>query len=121
MNIALWIAQLVLALLFAGSGIAKSTMSRDRMLATGQTGIAMYPLPVVRFTATMEILAAFGLVLPWLTGIATILTPLAAVGLCCVMVGAAWAHSRLHEPMSIAVNTVLFGLAAFVAVGRLVG
>jgi uncharacterized membrane protein YphA (DoxX/SURF4 family) len=120
MNVALWIAQIVLAVFFAGSGTAKSTMSRDRMLATGQTGIAMFPLPVVRFTAVMEMLAAVGLVVPWLTGIATFLTPLAAAGLCVVMVGAAWAHTRLHEPRNVAVNAVLFGLAAFVAVGRVV-
>jgi hypothetical protein len=37
------------------------------------------------------------------------------------MVGAAWAHSRLHEPRNVAVNAVLFALAAFVMVGRLFG
>lgn len=121
MNISLWIAQVALAVFFAGSGTAKSTMSRDRMLATGQTGIAMFPLPVVRFTAAMELLAAVGLVVPWLTGIAGFLTPLAAAGLCVVMVGAGWAHSRLREPRSIAVNAALFGLAAFVVVGRVIG
>ena len=121
MNIALWIAQIVLAVFFASSGAAKSTMSRDRMLATGQTGIAMFPLPVVRFTAVMELLAAVGLIVPWLTGIAEILTPIAAIGLCIVMVGAAWAHARLHEPKAIAINATLFALAAFVAIGRLVG
>ena len=118
MNMALWIAQIILAVVFAGSGIAKSTMTRERLLASGQTGIAMFPMPVVRFTATMELLAAVGLVAPRLTGIATVLTPLAAAGLCAVMVGAAWAHTQLHEPRNVAANAVLFGLAAFVAVGR---
>jgi uncharacterized membrane protein YphA (DoxX/SURF4 family) len=121
MNISLWTAQVVLAVCFSGSGAAKSTMSRDRMLATGQTGIAMFPLPVVRFTAVMELLAAVGLVVPRLTGIATFLTPLAAAGLCVVMFGAAWAHARLHEPRSVTVNAALFCMAAFVAVGRIVG
>jgi uncharacterized membrane protein YphA (DoxX/SURF4 family) len=121
MNISLWVAQIVLAVFFVGSGVAKSTMSRDRMLATGQTGIAMFPLPVVRFTAVMEILAAVGLVAPRLTGIGPVLTPLAAAGLCVVMVGAAWAHARLREPRNVTVNAALFGLAAFVVVGRLIG
>jgi uncharacterized membrane protein YqjE len=89
------------------------------MLATGQTGVAMFTTPVVRFTAAMELLAAVGLVAPGLAGVGAVLTPLAAVGLCVVMVGAAWAHTRLHEPSSVAVNAVLFGLAAFVIVGRL--
>jgi len=119
MNTALWAAQLTLAAVFAASGAAKLTMARDRLIATGQTGVAMFPMPVVRFTAAMELLAAVGLVAPGLTGIGTVLTPLAALGLCVVMIGAAWAHSRLHEPWSVLVNTTMFGLAAFVIVGHL--
>ena len=118
MNLILWILQGTLAVVFAGSGLAKSTMSRDRLLATGQTGIALFPMPVVRVTAVCELLAAAGLVLPWATGIAPVLTPLAAVGLCVVMVGAASSHARLREPLSVAANTVLFAMALAVAVGR---
>lgn len=58
---------------------------------------------------------------PTLAGVGQILTPLAAAGLCVVMIGAAWAHTRLHEPACVAVNAVLFSLALFVLVGRLVG
>jgi hypothetical protein len=76
-------------------------------------------MPVVRFAAVMEVLAALGLVLPWATGIAPVLTPLAALGLCVVMVGAAWAHARLQEPRNVFFNAVFFALAAFLAVGRL--
>lgn len=119
MNTALWAAQLTLAAVFAASGAAKLTMARDRLIVTGQTGVAMFPMPVVRFTAAMELLAAVGLVAPGLTGIGTVLTPLAALGLCVVMIGAAWAHSRLHEPWSVLVNATMFGLAAFVIVGHL--
>jgi uncharacterized membrane protein YphA (DoxX/SURF4 family) len=121
MNVALWISQVVLAAVFLASGTAKSTMSPKHMVETGQTGTAVYPLPVVRFPASMELLAVAGLILPWATGIAKVLTPLAAVGLCAVMIGAASAHVRLHEPRNVAVNTVLFSLAVFVVVGRLAG
>lgn len=119
MNTALWAAQLTLAAIFAASGTAKISMSRERLLATGQTGIAMFPMPVVRFTAAMELAAAIGLVAPRLTGIGQVLTPLAALGLCVVMIGAAWAHSRLHEPASVAINATLFAVAAFVVAGPL--
>jgi uncharacterized membrane protein YphA (DoxX/SURF4 family) len=118
MNITLWIIQGVLAIVFAGSGYTKATMSRERLIATGQTGIAVYPMPVVRLTAASELLAAVGLILPWATGIARGLTPLAAVGLCIVMVGAAYAHSRLREPRNVAANAFLFAAALAVAVGR---
>ena len=118
MNVALWAAQLTLAVVFAASGTAKLTMARQRLLDTGQTGVAVFPMPVVRFTAAMELLAAIGLIAPGITGIGSVLTPLAAAGLCVVMVGAAWAHGRLHEPRNVLVNTVLFALAAFVMIGR---
>jgi uncharacterized membrane protein YphA (DoxX/SURF4 family) len=115
----LWILQGLLAIVFLGSGIAKSTMSREQLAATGQSGTALFPMPVVRITAGSELLAAAGLLLPWATGIAPWLTPTAAAGLCVVMVGAAWSHARLREPQAIAANTVLFAAAMVVAVGRL--
>jgi hypothetical protein len=119
MNIALWIVTGVLAAVFAYSGSVKSTMSRERLIATGQTGIALFPMRLVRFTAICELFAVIGLVLPWLTGIAPVLTPLAAIGLAVVMVGAASSHARLREPRSVSANLVLFALCVFVATERL--
>ncbi|MEN3308690.1 MAG: hypothetical protein V7603_4892 [Micromonosporaceae bacterium] len=118
MNVFLWILQGLLAVVFTGSGVAKSMMSRQRLIATGQTGVAVFPMPVVRFTAGCELLAAAGLVLPWATGVARVLTPLAAVGLCVVMVGAASSHARLREARNVAANVLLFGLALTVAIAR---
>lgn len=119
MNAVLWIFQGVLAAIFAFSGAAKSTRSRQRLIDTGQTGIAVCPMPLVRVVAICELLAAAGLLLPWATGILPVLTPLSAVGLCAVMVGAAIAHTKLNEPRNVASNAVLFALALTVAVGRL--
>lgn len=119
MNLVLWIFQATLAVTFLGSGVSKISMSRQRLIDTGQTGIAVYPMPVVRLTAACELLAAVGIILPWVTGIARILTPLAAAGLCIVMIGAAIAHARLREPRNVAINAVLFAMALAVAIGRL--
>lgn len=66
----------------------------------------------------MEILGAIGLSLPGATGIAPILTPIAATGLAITMVLAAVVHARLKENQQIVVNVVLFALAAFVAIMR---
>jgi hypothetical protein len=107
-----------LALLFLGSGIAKSFMSKERMLAIGQTGAAAMPLGFVRFIAVCEILGAVGLVAPRAFGIYLELTPLAAIGFAIVMVGAAVVHYRIHEFAPIVVNTVLFCLCVVVAYGR---
>lgn len=71
----------------------------------------------IRTIALLEVLAALGLVLPGATGIAPVLTPLAAGGLVIVMVGAARVHlSRGGE--AIAMNVMLGAIAAFVAWGR---
>jgi hypothetical protein len=118
MSVVLWSVSGVLAAVFTVSGAAKLTMSRERLIATGQTGIAVYPMPLVRFAAACEVLGAIGLVGPWASGIARPLTPAAAVGLCLVMVGAAAAHTKLREPASVAANAVLFAACLFVAVAR---
>jgi len=119
MNIALWICQGLLAAVFASSGLAKSVLSKKRMIETGQTGVRDYPLPFIRFIAASELLGAVGLIAPCATRIAPVLTPLAAAGLGVVMIGAARAHARLREPRSVAANISLLSLCAFVAIGRL--
>ncbi|GAA1551852.1 DoxX family protein [Kribbella hippodromi] len=118
MNVISWVFSGVLAVVFTVSGVAKAVMSRPRLLASGQTGIAPFPMPLVRFVAGCELLAVAGLFAPWLSGTARVLTPLAAVGLSVVMVGAATSHASLREPRPVAANAVLLALAAFVAAAR---
>lgn len=118
MNISLWIVQTVLALVFLGSGIAKSTMSRQRMAESGQTGAAAQPLGLVRFVAICELLGAIGLIVPVAFNIQPFLTPLAAIGLAIIMIGAARIHIRLGEPCNVIVNLGLFAMCVFVAYGR---
>ncbi|WP_330255368.1 DoxX family protein [Nocardia sp. NBC_00565] len=121
MNIALWIGQVLLAVVFTTSGIAKSTQSKEKLVAMGQTGVAVFPQPVVRLTAYSELLGVIGIIVPWWTGIAPVLTPLAAVGFAVVMIGAIAAHIRLREPRNIAITTTVLIIAVFVAIGRFAG
>jgi len=129
MNAFLWVVQALLAALFLLSGSLKSTWSKDRLVASGQTGVAPFPLPVLRFAAVCELFAAAGLILPRATGIAPVLTPVAAAGLCCVMVGAISSHSFLlrrdiaagrgkREAVNVVATSVICGLCLLVAIGR---
>jgi uncharacterized membrane protein YphA (DoxX/SURF4 family) len=118
MSALLWTFQIVLALVFAGSGTAKSTMSKPRLLETGQTGVRDYPLPFIRFIAVCELLGAVGLVVPWALHLVPRLTPIAAIGLGVIMIGAARAHARLHEPRNVAANLVLLAMSMVVAIAR---
>lgn len=122
MHTAVWAAQIALALVFLASGLAKLTMSRETMLATGQTGAAAYPLPVVRFTAICELLAAVGLIAPPLIGVAEPLVGWAAIGLTIVMIGAMAMHSKLaltqrqpKEWRNVCVNVAILLTCIFVA------
>lgn len=122
MNIALWVAQGVLAAVFLYSGIAKSTVSKPNLVAIGQTGVAPFPLPFIRTIGVLEIFAVAGLILPEATRITPILSPLAAAGLAVIMVGAAFSHWSLGERKQVfGVNLVLFAICLFVVVGRLAG
>ena len=127
MNTALWIAQSLLALIFTVSGVPKATQPKPTLIATGQTGVAFYPMPFIRFIASCELLGAAGVILPWLTGIARVLTPIAALGLGAIVIGAAASHSRLahdqrprrsKELLNVATNIAILAACAFVAAGR---
>lgn len=118
MNIALWIVQGLLALAFVVSSSMKGTWDRERLVRSGQTGVQGLPLPLIRFIALAELCGALGLVLPWATGIAPVLTPIAAGGLGVIMVLAAVVHTRLREPRNVATNFALLAACLFVVWGR---
>jgi hypothetical protein len=118
MNIALWAVSAVVAAVFLFSAVTKGTWSKERLLAAGQTGVGPVPLPMLRTVAFAELLGVTGLVLPWWTGVAPVLTPLAAAGLGIVMIGAATIHLRLGEPRTALANAGILALCVFIALGR---
>ena len=118
MDLALWISASVLSAVFAGSGLMKQFVPKDKLVTAGQGWAQDFSPTSIRLIGLAEILGAIGLVLPAALHIAPILVPLAAIGLVLVMVGAAIVHARRNEPMNVAVNLVLIALAVFVAWGR---
>ena len=52
------------------------------------------PMSRVRLLGALEIAGAIGVIVPWATGILTLLTPLAAWGLAAVQVGGIWTRDR---------------------------
>ncbi|MFI8952262.1 DoxX family protein [Streptomyces sp. NPDC053750] len=117
MNVFLWIVQAVLALMFASAGVMKSTQPKDK-LAEKLGWPGDYSAGTVRFIGVVEFAAALGLILPAATGIAPVLTPLAATGLAMVMALAMTVHARRKETPAIGFNAVVLILAAVIAWGR---
>src|SRR5918997_3570616 len=117
MGIALWVAQVLLAVAFLGAGATKLSQPKEKLLKN-MAWVEDFSQRTVRLIGTLEVLGAIGVVLPALTGILPWLTPLAALGLVLVMIGAALTHLRRAEYGPITVPAVLLILAAFVAYGR---
>lgn len=117
MNIALWIVTGILAAMYLAAGLMKTFTPKEK-LQKSLPWVEDFAPGTVRFIGIVEFAGALGLVLPWLTGIAPILTPLAATGLVIVQILAIIVHLRRHEQKSLPFNVFLLLAALFVAIFR---
>jgi DoxX-like family len=115
MNYALWIVQGLVAFAMLGAGAFKVVTPRLK-LAEKQKWAATWSDGNVKLLGLAEVLGAVGLVVPWWTNIAPILTPIAAVCCLVLMSGAVKTHADLKEP--VVPPAVLALLCAFIALGR---
>src|SRR3954454_8634767 len=118
MNVALWIIAGLLALAFLAAGAMKLSQSKEKLAASGMAWAGDYSSGSVKGVGAIEVLGALGLILPALLVIAPILTPIAALGLAIVMVGAIIVHIRRKENQALAAPVILLILCAIVAWGR---
>ena len=115
MNIALWVLQVLLAIVFFGHGL---------LLLLAPPGITAqlnteFPRGFWVLLGWAEVLAAVGLTLPGIIRILSRLVPAAAVGVTMVMICATVFHFVRGEYSSTAVAAVLLAMTAFVAYSRL--
>jgi len=118
MNVFLWIVAIVLAAVFLASGALKVARGKEQLATSGQGWVEPFAPPVIRLIGAVEVLGAAGVILPRALDIAPVLTPLAALGLAVVMVGAIITHGRRREFPNAAFNVVLGALALVLAIGR---
>jgi uncharacterized membrane protein YphA (DoxX/SURF4 family) len=117
MNVALWVAAGLLAVIYLAAGLPKLTKPKEA-LVDQMSWAADFSARSVHAIGALEVLGAVGVVLPGLVRIAPVLVPLAAVGLALLQVGAAVVNVRYQETNRLPLNIVLFALAVFVAWGR---
>jgi len=115
MQIALWIVQVLLALVFVASGSMK-LFAFDQFAASAPALADQRGLVI--FIGICELAGAVGLILPTLTKIMPILTTWAAVGLAAIMVLTTGFHLFRGELSHSVVIITLLVLAAFVLFGR---
>ena len=112
-NVLLWIVQGLLAVVFLFAGVTKLVLPIEAM-----AGPVALPGLFLRFLGVAEVLGAIGLILPGLLRIRPGLTPLAAVGLTIIMVGATviTAMGGAFAPALVPLTVGL--LSAWVVYGR---
>lgn len=117
MFIALWVASGFLALVYFMAGATKAFSSKetlDNRMAWSST----WKPGNVTLLGVVEMLGAVGLIVPELTHIAPILTPIAAVCFAVVAALSIRLHASRGETNLIPFNVVLLLVSIFVAVGR---
>lgn len=123
LNVVLWIAQIVWGVFFSFTGFGKVMCYRpDVWNQTLHQPVAWFhvvPQSLFVFIGVCEFLGGVGLILPAITRIKPMLTPLAGAGLALVMLIAAVFHIvRGEAHFFLSLNLVLAGVAAFIAYGR---
>jgi len=117
MDIVAWILQIVLAVAFLGAGGMKLARPKPALVSAGMGYAEDYTDTNIKLIGAIEVIGAIGLILPWLTGIAPILTPIAAVGLALVMAGAVVVHVRRKEafvpPLVLGVLSLVVAVLRF--------
>ena len=116
LHIALWVAQVVLAVAFSMAGFMKLVVPIDEMAR--DMSWVYEARELVRFIGAAEVMGAAGLVVPAAMRIKPWLTPLAALGLGLIMLLAMGFHVTRNELENLPVNLALGGVAAFIAWGR---
>lgn len=116
LNIALWIAQGLLALIFLWATYTKLFLSLEE--ASKMLPWAKDHPSLVKFTGIIELLGAAGIILPTALKIQPKITILAAYGIIALMISASVFHISRGEVSLIGMNIFFLLLAAFVAWGR---
>jgi hypothetical protein len=112
--VAYWIVAGLLALFFLYAGGIKVVQTREQ-LRPMMAWVDSLPMGLVRTIGVLEVLGAIGLILPPLTGIATWLALVAAIGLGIVQIGGIVLHLSRGEAKVIWLNVVLVVAAGVTA------
>jgi hypothetical protein len=112
-SVVLWIIQGLLAAVFLFAGGLKLALPAEQL-----RGPVALPGGFIRFIGVAEVAGAFGLILPGLLRIRPALTPLAALGLVTIMIGATVVTLAGGMLAPALIPLVVGALAATVAYGR---
>lgn len=117
LNIALWVAQVLLGALFLFAGGMKVFTPIEEM---AKNAAWVKDLPwLMRFIGVSELAGGLGLILPSLLRIKPVLTPIAAIGLLIILILAAGYHIMHNEFSGLGGIAAFALILAFIIWGRL--
>jgi uncharacterized membrane protein YphA (DoxX/SURF4 family) len=118
MNILLWVIQGLLALTFLFSGGMKLVLPSEVLQSMGPPNQIVFSGLFLKFIGLCEVLGGLGLILPGVFRRQQYLTPLAALGLVIILIGAV-VTTIMGLGFVMAITPLITGLlCAFVAYGR---
>lgn len=116
MIVAYFVVAGLLAFLALATGLMKIVRPREKLLEMGApfAWANDFSQAQIRGIGALEVLGGIGVILPMATGIAPVLSPIAAFGLALIQVGAFVVHARRGEKPYL--NMVVFAIAGAAAV-----
>jgi DoxX-like family len=118
-NVALWVVACVAGAISLAAAMNKLGQSKESLLKGKNMEWAEgFSERSIKIIGALELIGVFGLIVPQGAQKAEILTPIAAVGLALLQVGAATTHVRRREYQVLAINVPLILAFTYVAIGR---
>ena len=109
----------LLSAFFLMTGFGKVSSSKEKHIESGHLKPES-PVAPLWILGTLEMIGSVGIIVPWLTGIAPILTPITAICFCCVMIGALVVHTQKKQYKFLPLPVVVIALCLVVAYYRLI-
>lgn len=107
------VLKVVIALIFTFTGTSKVLFPKDILIAKGMAGLKDLDEKQIKVVGLLEVLGAFGLILPSLLNIFPVLSVLSALSLSLTMIVAGWVNYKLKLP--VIPNAVIFIICILIA------
>ena len=115
MEIALWIVQALLGLIFVITGSFKFFQTREKVIASGGTWAVDFAPGIIKTIAAAELISGILVIVPRLSGHGRYLTFAGAACIAVIMTGSIYTHIRRKEYKHAIINSVFLLMALFVA------
>ena len=113
METTIWILKGAITVIFTFTGINKIFLPKAKLLAKGMKGLIDLDENQIKVAGLLEVLGAFGLILPTLLNIGHIISVISALCLSLTMIVAGWINHKLKLP--IIPNIVIFIICILIA------